>query len=98
MAIVIARTMIVPVGLMACALVVVLAPSAAVTIGLLLLGGLALTAILLGTPTVHPVVADGLAPIDVRLRSVTAVERADVRPHSWPNSGFRNIGRGTKGG
>jgi hypothetical protein len=98
MAIVIARTMVVPVWLLACALVVILAPSATVTTGLLLLGGLALAANLLGRNTVHPLVADGLAPIDVTPLSVTAVERADVRRHSWPDSGFRNIGRGTKGG
>lgn len=34
--------------------------------------------------------------IDEKLRKVPAA--ATAAPFTWPNSGFRNIGRGTKGG
>jgi hypothetical protein len=99
MAIVITRTVVVPGWLLACALVVILAPSAMVATGLLLLSsGLALAANLGWQKHRHPLVADRFPTIDVRPLSVTAVERPAVRPHSWPDSGFRNIGRGTKGG
>ena len=99
MAIVITPTVVVPVWLLACALVVMLAPSATAATGLLLFScGLILAATLLGRNTVHPLVADRLPTIDVRPLSVTAVGRPAVRPHPWPDSGFRNIGRGTKGG
>jgi hypothetical protein len=112
MAILITRTAVVPVWLLACALVVVwAAPSGRVATGLLLLSsGLAAAAILLlGKNAAHASVSDGPAAIDVRPLSVTAVPR-QLRPPvrrpapsadrlgSWPNSGFRNIGRGTKGG
>jgi hypothetical protein len=99
MAMVITRTVVVPVWLLACALVFMLAPSATAATGLLLFScGLILAATLLGRTTVHPLplAADTLATIDVRPLSVTAVARPAVRP--WPDSGFRNIGRGTKGG
>jgi hypothetical protein len=79
MAIVITRTMVVSGWLLACALVVLLAPSATVATGLLLLSsGLALASNHVGRTVVHPLVVDRLP--------------------SWPDSGFRNIGRGTKGG
>ena len=79
MAIVITRTVVVSGWLLACALVVMLAPSAAVATGLLLLSsGLALAANHVGRTTLHPLVVD--------------------RFPTWPDSGFRNIGRGTKGG
>jgi len=97
--VIITRTVVVPGWLLACALAVVLAPSAAAATGLLLFsGGLILAATLLGRETVHPLVADSLPTIDARPLSVTALARPAVRPHSWPDSGFRNIGRGTKGG
>jgi hypothetical protein len=99
MAIVITRTVVVPGWLLACALVVILAPSATVATGLLLLsGGLALAASLVGRNTVHPLVADRFPTIDVGPLRVTAMERPALRLPSWPDSGFRNIGRGTKGG
>jgi hypothetical protein len=87
MTIVITRTAVVSGWLLACALVVMLAPSATVASGLLLLSsGLALAANLVGRNTVHPLVG------------VAAAARPAVWPPSWPDSGFRNIGRGTKGG
>jgi hypothetical protein len=99
MAIVITRTVVVPGWLLACALVGILAPSVTVATGLLLLSsGLALAASLVGRNTVHPLVADRFPTIDLRPLSVTAVKRPAVWPPSWPDSGFRNIGRGTKGG
>jgi hypothetical protein len=81
MAILITRTAVVPVWLLACALVVVLvSPSSMVATGLLLLSsGLAAAAILLlGKNAAQPSVSEQRWP--------------------WPKSGFRNIGRGTKGG
>jgi hypothetical protein len=99
MAIVITRTVVVPGWLLACALVVILSPSATMAIGLLLLSsGLALAANLVGRNTVRTLVADRFPKIDVRPVGVTAVERPAVWPYRWPDSGFRNIGRGTKGG
>ena len=109
MAILITRTAVVPVWLLASALVVVFAaPSGLVAMGLLLLSsGLAAAAILLlGKNAAHPSVSASPPTIDVRPIGVTAVPRR-LRPLvpkpadrllSWPNSGFRNIGRGTKGG
>ena len=93
MAILITRTAVVPVWLLACALVVVFAaPFGTVATGLLLLtSGLALAAIfLLGKTGNHPWLSHGPSTIEVR-------PPAD-RPRLWPNSGFRNIRRGTKGG
>jgi hypothetical protein len=79
MTIVFTRTVVVSGWLLACTLVVMLAPSAtAATVLLLLSSGLALAANLVGRTTVHPLVVD--------------------RFPTWPDSGFRNIGRGTKGG
>lgn len=99
MAIVITRTVVVSGWLLASALVVMLAPSATVATGLLLLSsGLALAASLVGRNTVHPLVVGRFPTIDVRPLSVAAAERPAVWPPSWPDSGFRNIGRGTKGG
>ena len=99
MAIVISRTVVVPGWLLACVLVLMLAPSATVATGLLLLSsGLALAASLGWQKHRHPLVADRFPTIAVRPLSVTAVERPGVWPPSWPDSGFRNIGRGTKGG
>ncbi len=94
MAILITRSFVVPVWLLACALIVVFAaPSGMVSTGLLLSSGLAAAAILLfGRGAVHPSTAEGPPIIDVRPLHVKA-----VRPR-WPNSGFRNIGRGTKHG
>jgi len=99
MAIVITRTVVVSGWLLACALVVMLAPSATAATGLLLLSsGLALAANLAGRNTIHPLVVASVPTIAVRPRSVAAAERPAVWPPSWPDSGFRNIGRGTKGG
>jgi hypothetical protein len=109
MAILITRTAVVPVWLIACALVVVFAaPSGMVATGLLLLtSGLAAAAILLlGKNAAYPSVSDGRPTIDVKRHNVTAAPRRPRRLFpkpadrllSWPNSGFRNIGRGTKGG
>jgi hypothetical protein len=128
----ITRTLVVPVWLLACALVVVSsAPSRMVATGILLFSsGLAAAAIRLsGTKAVHRPVLDGPPTIDVKPLSVasarrqlrqlfwasrsepmskpaaaltrTAVPRPEpsaVGPLSWPDSGFRNIARGTKGG
>jgi hypothetical protein len=98
MKIVITRTVVIPGWLLACALVVILAPPAAAG-GLLLFSGvLVLAATFLGRHAVRRPVGDRLPTIDVRPVSGTAVEPPAVRPRSWPDSGFRNIGRGTKGG
>jgi hypothetical protein len=65
--------------------VVLVAPWGIAATGLLLFSGLAVAAIrLLDRNIFHPIISDGLPTIDPGL--------------SWPNSGFRNIGRGTKGG
>ena len=93
MAILITRIAVVPVWFLASVLVVVFAaPSGTVATGLLLLtGGLAAAAfLLLGKTANHPWVSHGPSTIEVR-------PSAD-QPRAWPNSGFRNIGRGTKGG
>jgi hypothetical protein len=98
MPIVITRTVVIPGWLLASALVVILAPPAAAAGLLLFSGGLVLAAIFLGRNSVHPLVADSLPTIDVRPLGLTGVDLPEVRPRSWPDSGFRNIGRGTKGG
>ena len=101
MAILITRTAVVPVWLLAGMLVVVFAaPSGMVATALLLLTtGLAIAAIVLLGNAAHPPVSDGLPTIDVKPLSVTPVEAPlGQRAAPWPNSGFRNIGRGTKGG
>lgn len=80
MAILITRTVVVPIWLLVCAFVLVWSsPPGPVATGLLvLLSGLAALAIVL-------------------LRKPAA--NVPARPRfSWPNSGFRNIGRGTKRG
>lgn len=98
MAFAITRAWVVPVWLLASALVAALtAPSGIEATGLLLLiSGLAVMASLFGKGAVLSPVFDG-APIN------RALLRPRPRPSavhllSWPNSGFRNIGRGTKGG
>lgn len=50
--------------------------------------------LLLGKVAVAPRVFDGV-PV---MRAHPRPEPLAVRLLSWPNSGFRNIGRGTKGG
>jgi len=88
--------LVVPVWLLACALVAALtAPSGIEATGLLLLiSGLAVLASLLGRDAVLTPVFDG-APIN---RALLRSRLSTVRLLSWPNTGFRNIGRGTKGG
>ncbi len=95
MAIAITRAWVVPVWLLACALVAALtAPSGIEATGLLLLiSGLAVVASL-GKDAVLSPVFDG-APIN---RALLRPRPSTVLLLSWPNSGFRNIGRGTKGG
>jgi len=93
MAILITRTAVVPVWFLVSALLVVFAaPSGMVATGLLLLtsGLVAAAVLLLGKTANRPWVFDGPSTIEVR-------PSAD-RPRPWPNSGFRNISRGTKGG
>ena len=93
MAILITRAAVVPVWFLASALVVVFAaPFGMVATGLLLLtSGLGAAAFLLvATLANHPRVSHGPSTIEVK-------PSADRR-RAWPNSGFRNIGRGTKGG
>lgn len=90
MAILITRTVVVPVWLLVCALVVAWSsPPGMVAMGLLVLTtGLAgLAIVLLGRHAAHAPAGTVVQP----------KARAD-RPSSWPDSGFRNIGRGTKGG
>jgi hypothetical protein len=97
MAIAITRTWVIPVWLLACALVAAsTAPSGIEATGLLLLiSGLAVVASLLAKDAaVLSPVFDG-APIN---RALLRPRPSTVRLLSWPNSGFRNIGRGTKGG
>jgi len=78
----------IPVWLLVSALVVAFTgPSGMATGLLLLISGLAAAAILfLGKNAVQQPVFDGVPTIDVTPLS------------AWPDSGFRNIGRGTKGG
>jgi hypothetical protein len=96
MAIATTRTWVVPVWLLACALVAALtAPSGVEATGLLLLvSGLAVAASLLAKDAVLSPVFDG-APIN---RALLRPRPSTAHLLSWPNSGFRNIGRGTKGG
>jgi len=114
MSLLITRTVVVPIWLLVIAFVAVwTSPAGPVATGLLvLLSGLAVLAIvLLRKPAAHARGAHGLSTIDIWPLSVTAVPRqtrtgrAGLRsepsaraPFSWPNSGFRNIGRGTKRG
>jgi hypothetical protein len=88
--------LVIPIWLLACALVAALtAPSGIEAMGLLLLiSGLAVVASLLGKDTVLSPVLGG-APIN---RALLRPIPSTVSLLSWPNSGFRNIGRGTKGG
>jgi hypothetical protein len=92
MAFLITRTAVVPVWFLASALVVVFAAPSGMATGLLLLtSGLAAAAfLLLGKTANYPSVSHRPSTIEMR-------PSAD-RPRAWPNSGFRNIGRGTKGG
>ena len=96
MAFAITRSLIIPIWLLACALVAALtAPSGIEATGLLLLiSGLAVVASLLGKDTVLSPGFEG-APIN---RALLRPIPSTVPLLSWPNSGFRNIGRGTKGG
>ena len=82
MTIFLARTAVVPLGLLVCVFAVgSSSPSGTAAIGpLILASGLAALAVLLSRKNAAP------APVIHRLLN------------SWPNSGFRNIGRGTKGG
>ena len=92
MTLLITRTAVVPVWLLTSAFVVVFAaPSGMIATGLLLLiGGLVAVAILLlGKTANHPWVSPVPLTIEVRPSA--------NRPCSWPNSLFRNIGRGTRG-
>ena len=95
MATALTRTFVVPVWLLACAVVAALtAPSGMEQAGLLLLiSGLAVMASVLGKDALLSPVFDA-APMKV----LPLPEPSAVRLLSWPNSGFRNIGRGTKGG
>jgi hypothetical protein len=114
MSLLITRTFVVPTWLLVCAFVVVWTspPGPAATGLLVLFSGLAVLAIvLLRKSTANARVTHGLPTIDVWPLSVTAVpqqtrsgrpgprsELSARPPFSWPNSGFRNIGRGTKRG
>jgi hypothetical protein len=90
MAILITRGTVIPVWLLVCAIAVVWSPlSATVTDLLILVVGLSALAILLLPRSAAHV------PVTHRLRTI-ALKRPG--PPAWPNSGFRNIGRGTKGG
>ena len=88
------RTVVVPVWLLVIAFVAVSTspPGPAATGLLVLLSGLAVLAIvLLRKPAADARGTPGLPTIDVWPPSARA-------PFSWPDSGFRNIGRGTKRG
>jgi hypothetical protein len=91
MAIFITRSSVIFFWLLVCTIVAVWSPpSGTVATDLLILvSGLAALAILF-----LPGSADR-APVTHRLRTI-ALKPAG--PPTWPNSGFRNIGRGTKGG
>jgi hypothetical protein len=88
------RTLIIPVWLLTSALVAALtAPSGIEATGLLLvISGLAVLVSLLGKAATP--VFDGV-PV---MRALPPPEPSAARLLSWPNSGFRNITRGTKGG
>ena len=96
MAIAITRTLVIPIWLLACALVAAsTAPSGIEATGLLLLiSGLAVLASLLGRDAVLTPAFDGVSINRALLRA----RPSTVRLLAWPNTGFRNIGRGTKGG
>jgi hypothetical protein len=88
------RTAIIPVWFVVFGLVAVLGSSMTFASGvvLLLVGGVALTVMLVLWEKLLPTIAASTTPN----RSL-AVPSADVAPNSWPNSGFRNIRqRGTK--
>ena len=94
MPLLITRTVVVPIWFLVIAFAAVwTSPPGPVATGLLvLLSGLAvLTIVLLRKPAAHARGTHGLSTIDVWPPSARA-------PFSWPDSGFRNIGRGTKGG
>jgi len=91
MAILITRSTVIPVWLLVCAIAVVWSPqsgTAATDLLILVVGLSALAILLLPGNIAH-------APVTHRLRTI-ALKRPG--PPAWPNSGFRNIGRGTKGG
>ena len=76
------RTAVVPVWLLVCVFAVVSASSS-------------------GTVAIAPLMfASGLAALAVLMLRKDAAPARVTRAlvNSWPNSGFRNIGRGTKGG
>lgn len=94
MSLLITRTVVVPIWLLVIAFVGVWTspPGPAATGLLVLLSGLAvLTIVLLHKPAAHARGTHGLSTIRVWPPSARA-------PFSWPDSGFRNIGRGTKRG
>jgi hypothetical protein len=85
------RSIVIALSLVACTFVAVWSsPSGTVVTGLLILvSGLTTLAIRLVSPGVAH------APVANRL---PVIARKPAGPPVWPNSGFRNIGRGTKGG
>ena len=89
MAIFITRSTVIPFSLLVCTIVAVWSPPSGMTDLLIVLSGLATLAVLLLPGTAAH------APVINRLPTI-ALKRPG--PPVWPNSGFRNIGRGTKGG
>ncbi len=101
MAILLTRTIVVQVWLFVYTVVVALvAPWGMAVTGLLLFIGLAVAAVALrDRNTFHPLIADEPPTLDVQPPSITPSRGPSLlRNLSWPNSGFHNIGRGTKGG
>lgn len=94
MSLLIRRTVFVPIWCLVIAFVALSPspPGPVATVPLLLFSGLAvLTITILRKPAAHARGTHGLPTIDVWPPPARA-------PFSWPDSGFRNIGRGTKGG
>jgi hypothetical protein len=91
MSILITRSTVIPFWLLVCAILVAWSPpsgTVATSLLILVMGLSALAMLLLPRSAAH-------APVTNRLPTI-ALRRAG--PPAWPNSGFRNIGRGTKGG
>ena len=97
MAIVITRTVVLPGLMLAYALVVISRGRRRRRAPRCSSAALLLAATLFGRKTVDAFVGDRLRAIDVRPPTGTGVNRPAGQPPSWPDSGFRNIGRRHEG-
>ena len=90
MAIFITRSTVIPFWLLVCTIVAVWSPPLGTTDLLIVLSGLATLVILL--------LSRSAVQAPVTYRRLPTIALKPPGPPAWPNSGFRNIGRGTKGG